>query len=254
MNDIDRPVLRCKVSHVMKFSSFGIIPVSIALAACGGMNAPLTSSSSFDPLTPPGSGRQAASSSYGPELSPGQFVTANISNTAFYKAKPKANQDADKLLKQGTQMKIVSTDSSYVKVELDSGEVGYVPAVMVSSAAGSTPEILPLDGAYQVYPPLPGGGPLEPLPIIDPGGLPPDGSIPAIIDPDAPILTTPIPTLDPIPDLKPTEPKVEPKMEAPKELDPVAEEVRKKVEAAMAEEAKAKEAGGALKETPKKAE
>jgi len=237
----------------MKFFSYSLIPAALALAACGGMNSSITSTSSFDPLTPPGSGRQPASASYGPQLSPGQFVAANISNTAFYKNKPNANQDADKLLTQGTQMKIVSVDSSYVKVELDSGEIGYVPAVMVSSPDTTpTPELLPLDGAYQVYPPLPGATvPLEPLPMIDPGGLPPEGSIPAIIDPDAPVIPSAPPTLDPIPDLKPTEPtapaepgmKEEPKAEADPvaEPDPVAEEVRKKVEAAMEEEAKAKE-------------
>lgn len=240
----------------MNFFSYGLIPVAIALTACGGMNTPISSTSSFDPLTPPGSGRQPASASYGPQLTPGQFVTANISNTAFYKNKPKSNQDADKLLAQGTQMKIVSVDSTYVKVELDSGEIGYVPAVMVSSPDMTTPEVLPLDGAYQVYPPLPGGtGALDPLPMIDPGGLPPEGSIPAIIDPDAPIPSTPPPTLDSIPDLTPVEP-IAPEMTAETEVvDPVKEAVRKKVEAARAAEEKAKEESvDAIKETPAKAE
>ena len=129
-------------------------------------------------------------------------------------------------------MKIIALDSNYVKVELDSGEVGYVPAVMVTSPdTTATPDILPLDGAYQVYPPLPGGGPIEPLPMLDPGGLPPDGSIPAIIDPDAPVTGDGL-AIDPIPDMKVEEPV--------KDLDPVAEAVRKKVEAAKAEEDKLK--------------
>ncbi len=214
----------------MKFSPFTVIPIAIAIAACDTMNAPV-SSSSFDPLRPPGSNRQPASSSNSPELSPGQFVSANIPNTAFYKNKPKGSENADKLVSVGTQMKIIETESDYVKVELDSGEVGYVPAVMVSAPdlTPTPPDLLPFDGAYQVYPPLPGGDPTEPLPVIDPGGLPPDGSIPAIIDPDAPVVTD-VPTLDTIPEMKIEEPAEE------EELDPVAEAVRKKVEAAKAEE------------------
>jgi len=216
----------------MKFSLYPLVAVALGLAACESMNSPV-SSSSFDPLRPPGTTIQPASASFGSELSPGQFVSASIPNTAFFKDRPKGNEDATKLIPLGTEMKIISLDSNYVKVELDSGEVGFVPAVMVTSPdTSTTPDVLALDGAYQVYPPLPGGGPIEPLPMIDPGGLPPDGSIPAIIDPDAPVPETPL-TIDPIPEMKVEEPA--------KELDPVAEAVREKVEAAMAEEEKLKE-------------
>lgn len=165
------------------------------------MNAPMTSSS-FDPLRPPGSS-MGSSQSYGPEFAPGQFVSAAINNTAFYKNEPKGNEDADKLIDQGSQMKIVSVESNHLKVELDSGEVGYVPTVMVSSGNSDSADLIPVDGIYQVYPPLPDTGPVEPLPIIDPGGLPPEGAIPAIIDPDAPLDTT-APGLDPVPDITPS--------------------------------------------------
>ena len=66
-------------------------------------------------------------------LSPGQFGTAVIGNTAFYRTEPQANEVADRLLDRGTPMKIVKVGSEHVKVELDSGEVGYVPKVMISS-------------------------------------------------------------------------------------------------------------------------
>ncbi|MBC7979836.1 MAG: hypothetical protein H7Y36_04670, partial [Armatimonadetes bacterium] len=222
----------------MNLHSLGLISAVIALAGCESMNAPLTSSS-FDPLTPPGSSIQPASTSFGPSLSPGQFVSANMDNTAFYKVKPKGDADADKLLTRGTNMKIVSVDSSYAKVELDSGEVGFVPSVMVDSPDTTltpTQDILPLDGAYQVYPPLPGGGPVEPLPIIDPSGLPPEGAIPTIIDPDAPVpLPSAPPTLDPIPDLKPAPDAAEmPKETTDKVIEPTekpAHEIKEKVEA-----------------------
>ncbi|QTN33472.1 hypothetical protein HZ994_14480 [Akkermansiaceae bacterium] len=204
----------------MKFLSLGMVPAALALSSCGMMNAPLDGSGSFDPLRPPGSGMQGAPTSYGPDLSPGTFVTANIPNTAFYKNKPKGTEDADKLLSMGTNMKIVSNDSNYLKVELDSGEVGWVPSVMVASANPGA-DNYPIDGTYQVYPPLPGGTSIEPLPIIDPNGLPPEGAIPTIIDPDAPVPDpgTPI-KIDPVPDLKPTEPEVKPEEVKPEETKP----------------------------------
>lgn len=192
----------------MKFLPLGIIPAAIALVACETMNAPLSSDGSFDPLRPPGSGIRNADTSYGTSIRPGQFVTASIPNTAFYQKKPKGSEDADKLLNLNTNMKIVSNDGLYVKVELDSGEVGWVPSVMVVS---SPPELPPISGAYQIYPPLPGTDALVPLPVIDPSGLPPEGAIPTVIDPNAP---TPLPTapltIDPIPDLTPSESEATP--------------------------------------------
>ncbi len=249
MKPIDHASWQCQRCGVMNFLRYGIIPVILALPACETMNSPVTSSS-FDPLTPPGSSIRSTVDAYDDALKPGQFVTATIPNTAFYKAKPGPNQDADKLLDRGTAMKIVAVESSVVKVELDSGEVGYVPAVMITNPQ-NTPvaDVLPYyeDGTFQVYPPLPGGTPTEPLPIIDPSGLPPDGAIPAIIDPDAPAISPGVPpTLDGVPEMQdvPTTPPTE------AELDPVAEEVRKKVEAAMKEEAEKNAAEGALNEPP----
>lgn len=215
----------------MKILGLGIIPVAFSLVACETFNAPLNSSGSFDPLRAPGSGMNDSDSSYGPQIIPGQFVTANIPNTAFYKNKPKGSEDADKLLTLGTNMKIVSEDGAYVKVELDSGEVGWVPSVMVT-ASGS--DLAPIDGAYQVYPPLSNTDGLEPLPVLDANGQPPGGSIPTIIDPNAPI---PAPTdplkVDPIPDLTPSPPVTTPEaaLAAPKEeATAVKEEATEKVE------------------------
>lgn len=198
----------------MKTPSLGLAAAVLALASCGVMNAPLNSTSSFDPLKPPGSGSQVAARSSDSNLSPGSFVKANIPNTAFFKNKPKGTEDADKLLALGTNMKIVSSDPNYVKVELDSGEVGWVPAVMVASANASA-DAYPVGGTYQVYPPLPGGGPIEPLPMLDPKGLPPEGAIPTIIDPDAPAAAPGAPIkIDKIPNLIPVKPEEKPEPEA----------------------------------------
>lgn len=184
---------------------------ALGLVACDTMNAPITSGD-FDPLGPPGGnvgpGVVAASG-----FKAGQFVRASLDNTAFFKVRPKGDADADKLLTRGTSMKVISNAASYVKVELDSGEVGFVPSVMLEDPNAVTVAPIAGPGEYQIYPPLPGSGIGEPLPIIDPTGLPPEGAIPTVIDPDAPAIT-PVPAVTPTTDTFPAPvPPVEPKVE-----------------------------------------
>ncbi|RYD27221.1 MAG: hypothetical protein EOP87_21520 [Verrucomicrobiaceae bacterium] len=166
------------------------------------------SSGDFDPLRPPG-GNVGSNVTTTSAFKAGQFVRASMNNTAFFKNKPKGDGDADKLLTQGTSMKVISNSGSYVKVELDSGEVGFVPSVMLEdpNAVPGVPTTNP--GEYQVYPPLPGTGIGEPLPPLDPTGLPPDGAIPTVIDPDAPA-SAPVPAVTPSTETfpAPVEPKV----------------------------------------------
>jgi hypothetical protein len=166
----------------------------LGLSACDTMTQPI-SSGDFDPLRPPGSGN--ANASAGPSFRAGQFVRAAMDNTAFFKNRPKGDMDADKLLTRGTSMKVISNSASYVKVELDSGEVGFVPTVMVEdpSAAASANGAPVNPGEFQVYPPLGGYG--EPLPPVDPAGLPPEGAIPTVIDPEAPVNPAPVPPVTP---------------------------------------------------------
>ena len=100
------------------------------VVSCDTMSGPI-SSGSFDPLTPPGSntGPEVIEPTSG--IVPGQIAVVALDNAGFFKRKPTGEGDPDKLLRAGTQVKVVSTDGSYVKVELDSGEVGFVPAVMI---------------------------------------------------------------------------------------------------------------------------
>lgn len=195
----------------------------LGLVACETMNGPITGGE-FDPLRAPGTNMTPEVTS-GPTFSAGQFVQASMDNTAFFKNRPKGDADADKLLKRGTSMKAISNSSSYVKVELDSGEVGFVPAIMLEdpNAVASSSSTRP--GEYQVYPPLPGGGAVEPLPIIDPAGLPPEGAIPTVIDPDAPSTIEPAPTVTPpTGDFAAPVPLAEPKIEETVPLPPNGEE------------------------------
>lgn len=164
---------------------------ALGLAACGNMSGPISNSGDFDPLLAPGSGT-ATNLVSGSTFVAGQFVSASMDNTAFFRSRPKGDGDADKLLSRGTSMKVISTSGSYVKVELDSGEVGFVPAVMLEVPGSGPAADMQMDGPgeFQVYPPV--GGSVEPLPIIDPAGLPPEGSIPQVIDPEAPVLEAPV--------------------------------------------------------------
>jgi len=131
----------------------------------------------FDPGLPPGSGYDAADQE--DPLTPGQFVMAVNDNAEFYQNEPERDQVADKFLDRGTSMKIVSVGEKYVKAELDSGEVGYVPAAMVSSRKLDD-EVDPATGEI----PETGGPKLVPIPAGDPDRLPLDERIPELIDPD----------------------------------------------------------------------
>lgn len=173
---------------------FHAVPAAIVLglAACNDMSRPIASGD-FDPLSTPGG--QVTPVVNTQAFAAGQFVRAIMDNTAFFKNRPKGEADADKLLARGTSMKVISSSDTYVKVELDSGEVGWVPVVMVEdpNAAPAQDEAFgtPNPGEYQVYPPVGGyGGMLPPVPAAE---LPPEGAIPTVIDPEAPGSPDPIP-------------------------------------------------------------
>lgn len=193
--------------------------IVLGLSACDTMNRPI-SSGDFDPLRPPGSG-STPTTTVGPAFKAGQFVRTMMDNTAFFKNRPKGDTEADKLLPHGTSMKVISNVDSFVKVELDSGEVGFVPAVLVedpnaAAAAGMAP-VNP--GEYQVYPPVGGFG--QPLPATPAGELPPDGAIPTVIDPEAPAGNAPVPPVTPPTGTfpAPVEPKTEPAPLPPNDED-----------------------------------
>lgn len=155
----------------------------LGLAACNTLNSPI-SSSNFNPLSPPGGGVKTGENTAG--FKPGDQVKAAMDGTAFFKKLPKGNADADKTLTRDTKMKVIRVADSYLQVELDqSGEVGYVPSVMVSDPRGSSAGRPGSPNEYQVYPPLPDSGSPLPPPPADPTGLPPEGTIPTVIDPDA---------------------------------------------------------------------
>lgn len=168
----------------MKAIFFFTAPIALLLTACDPTGSSMIDSE-IDPLRPPAGARNEFDS-YSNELRPGQFVMAAVNNTAFYKTKPQENQDADSLLPQGTQMKIITISGNNAKVELDSGEVGFVPTVMITTGELAPLDPALLDGNLEVQPPI---LPLEgdmPLPVIDPNATPPvQSTLPVVVDPDA---------------------------------------------------------------------
>ena len=172
---------------------------AFVLASCE--TGEVVSGGSFDPLVAPGSNRTPVASRSG--YKPGTFVRTNMDNVAFFSKRPKGDMSADKQLPGNTEMKVISDDGTYVKGELDSGEVGFVLSIQVSDKEGAA--AIPTIGSaneIQVYPPPPGG--MIPLdsdvptipPVIDP-------TVPEVPDtpaaPDAPPLQDPAaPTLPPV--------------------------------------------------------
>jgi hypothetical protein len=209
MGGIDSSMSRVLGKSPMKDSyqlalAWGI--AAIGLAACNTSSGPIGFGSA-DPLRAPGSDL-GPSSIEAEGFSAGQFVRAVVDNTAFYLKRPKGDADADKLLRRGTSMKVISAGGSYLKVELDSGEVGFVPPVMVEGMADSTDSGMAYPtnpNEIQLYPPLSGSA--STLPPIGSGEQPPSGAIPTVIDPEepSPASTPPIAPPDQTPP-NPTEP------------------------------------------------
>ncbi len=161
--------------------------VALALPACDSLNQPMTRGD-FDPLRAPGT-TAATAAALGAQFSAGQFVRAAIDNTAFFKIRPKGNSDADKLIARGTSMKVISHNDNYVKVELDSGEIGFVPSVMLEDPNSAANTQAPHPGEFQIYPPL--NSPGQAMPPALPMAQPPNGAIPTVIDPEAPATNGP---------------------------------------------------------------
>jgi len=176
-----------------------------AMVSCGSLSGPI-SSGSFDPLAPP-------SMSNGPDLIepsggmvPGQIAVVALDNAGFFNRKPTGEGDPDKLLRAGTQVKVVSTEGSYLKVELENGNVGYVPAVMIDN-----PNAVASPNEVQIYPAPPPGSADIPIIPLDPGDpndpqAPASDTLPSVIEPEE----TPEVELPPVPDTPDVKPDAKP--------------------------------------------
>lgn len=123
----------------VRLAVVGLIP--LVVSGCGEFSG-ASGNGGYDPLLPPGGALGAAASQGG--FAPGVFVETLSDGASFFFQRPQGSADANKLLAAGTPMKVIQSDTTYVKVELDSGEIGYVPLGMVAERAVSNGQNDPL--------------------------------------------------------------------------------------------------------------
>ena len=145
---------------------------SVALVSCGSWNQPLDGS--YDPLSSPGSQRPGATMDVtGPQYRAGQWLETSTPNTAFFPRSPRGNDQPNKVLPASTPLKVITTEGTYVKVELEDGAIGYVPTIMVAEK--------PLGTQVPIVPEAPGN-------MVNPGaysGRAPEPEVPPLSVEDA---------------------------------------------------------------------
>lgn len=72
-------------------------------------------------------------------LRAGQFARTMIDNTSFFRHLPLGGAQADLLLQRHTAMRVIQLEPGYSKVELDSGEVGFVLTAMLEAIPPKVP-------------------------------------------------------------------------------------------------------------------
>jgi hypothetical protein len=138
--------------------------------------------SSYDPLDAAG-GTGAPMNVVQSGYRPGEFVEAVMDKTAFFEERPQGEAKASRLLAAGTTMKVISDDPSFVKVELDSGDVGFVSSVQIAPE-GEVEKPEPSE-----WPPVDPGLPL------DTGADPDAPVVPVDVTPDEPAEAPTVPGL-----------------------------------------------------------
>ncbi len=135
----------------------GIFCGALVLSSCSDFGGS-SGSAGYDPLSQAGFRKEQGASVMGLnyQFNAGQFVTAASNSTAFFSKKPSGNADADELLAAGTTMRVIKSEGSFVKVELDSGKVGYVAAALLLESQQNMAPTLPEVPSHGDALPLPG--------------------------------------------------------------------------------------------------
>ena len=124
--------------------------VTFSVASCAqiasNLQEPITSD--YNPLDGPSvaTSRSQSFQPTGPTYQPGEWVETAMANSTFFYKIPRGSASADQVLSKGTPLKVISTKGTFLKVELDGGTSGYVPAIMVAeplSASDATPFLPP---------------------------------------------------------------------------------------------------------------
>lgn len=151
-----------KYMAIVTLSSF-----TLMLVSCD-FNQSLPGNDAYNPLDAPGGGADLAlADPYGPSYSAGSFLQTITPMAAFYNNFPKGSEQPNKTLANYTDVKVISTKGSYVKVEVvNTGAVGYVPSVMLGEKR--SPNEVPVTAAPGSIPVTPGIAPQPEIPDIQP--------------------------------------------------------------------------------------
>lgn len=171
----------------MKYSVLITLPtIALAMVSCETFNKPLDGGDASNPLDPPGRGDTVATTAdpYGPLFTAGTFLQTVSPQTAFFPKFPKPEDQPTKTLADYTDVKVISTKGSYVKVEVvDTGEVGFVPSVMLGEKR--SPNEVPVTPGAGEVPVTPGIAPDPVVPATpDVPSVAPDPEVPGIKPPE----------------------------------------------------------------------
>ncbi len=150
---------------MLRVAQISLCGIVIALLfSCGGFRSTGNYDSSMNPLDSPGSQRRGAAGEDSTGYAPGSYVEVTDVNAGLYFRFPGADSQPDETLALGTPLKVLSEKGSYVKVETEAGQIGYVPAIMVNWPSDST--MVPLEGTAVPLAPVDPADPesLQPLP------------------------------------------------------------------------------------------
>lgn len=183
------------MKYVNLLTLSALASVSVALVSCDSFNKPLGGSDAYNPLDAPGGAASAAEDPYGPAFTPGTFLQTVSPSTSFFAKFPKESDQPSKILADYTDVKVISTKGSYVKIEVvDTGEVGYVPSVMLGEKR--SPNEVPVTPGAGEVPVTPGMAPEPEVPSIEPE-VPSAPDVPAVApEPEIPGIEPPV-AIDP---------------------------------------------------------
>jgi hypothetical protein len=145
----------------------------VTISSCGDFATSLNNKNfnpENNPLDSPGRRSSTETVDLGPEFTPGSWVEVTDANAGIYRKipRPSSAEQPDYRLRLGTPLKVVGSQGTYVKVETDSGQIGYVPAIMVGTKPTGAEIPLVSPDPLELPP-----APIDPIDPLGPGGLEP---------------------------------------------------------------------------------
>lgn len=161
------------MKHSLQITLMGAM--AVVVSSCGQFGS--LNNKNFDPSTnpldSPGSQRRLQADTQ--RFTPGTWVNVIDANAGLFERVPDGDDQPTEQLPLGSTVKVVGNSGSYVKVETEEGDIGYVPAIMVAKPGIEGDPTMPFPH-----------DPLQPEPLIDP------------IDPTLPGDLAPEPNVEPL--------------------------------------------------------